>query len=227
MGTLIAEDLLLLLLDDDSGTMAAASAERPLFGGAVLVELALAGLVEVEERRSVWHSAKVRPTGSATPPTDPLLSSALTTVREKPRSATELVQRLGKGVRDELLRRLEARGMVQRREEKVFGLFPYTRWPAADLAHERQVRVRLEGVLVHGLTPDPRTGALVALLHAVGQAHKVVRADLSDREVKKRAKAIAEGDWAAKAVQDAVAAAVSAAVTATVAASAAATSAGS
>src|SRR5688572_8078650 len=41
--TLIAEDLALLLLDDDKGTMAASSAARPLFGGALLVELALAG----------------------------------------------------------------------------------------------------------------------------------------------------------------------------------------
>src|SRR5690606_13157180 len=56
METLIAEDLLLLLLDDDKGTMAASSYERPLFGGAVLVELALAGLVRVEEKRRWWGS---------------------------------------------------------------------------------------------------------------------------------------------------------------------------
>jgi hypothetical protein len=64
-------------------------------------------------------------------------------------------------------------------------------------------------VLVDGSEPDPRTGALVALLHAVDRAHKTVPHDgLSDRDVKKRARQVAEGQWAAKAVKDAITAAV-------------------
>lgn len=139
-----------------------------------------------------------------------------------PRAAQVLVPRLGKGVREQLQDRLVAKGVLERREHKVLGLFPSTRWPAADVAHERQVRARLQGVLVQGLTPDPRTGALVALLVAVDQAHKVVDLQgLRASEVRKRAKTISEGAWAAKAVKDAVVAA-QAAVTAGVAASAAA-----
>lgn len=218
--TLVAEDLLLLLLDDEKGTMAASTHEQALFGGAVLVELALAGLVEVEEKRGIWHTPKVTVAGSASTPTDPLLAEALATVAERPRSATGLVPRLGKGVRDELARRLESRGILEREERKVLGLFPSTRWPAADLAHERQVRERLHGVLVHGLTPDPRSGALVALLHAVDQAHKVIDSDsVSSRDIKRRAKEVSEGEWAAKAVKDAVTAAQAATFAAITAAS--------
>lgn len=218
METLIAEDLLLLLLDDHKGTLTGSTSERPLFGGALLVELALDGCVEVQEKTSVWSSAKVRPTGRAQP-VDPLLVEALATVAEKPRSAQDLTTRLGKDTRTRLLDRLVGRGVLERREGRVLGLFPHTTWPAVDLQHERTVRQRLQDVLVTGVEPDPRTAALVALLAAVNQAHRVVdRGPVSARDVRKRAKVIAEGAWAAKAVRDAVQAAQAATTAAVMAA---------
>ena len=79
--------------------------------------------------------------------------------------------------------------------------------------------------LLRGVTPTERTAALVAVLSALDLAHKVVdREGAPAREVKKRAKEIAEGDWAAKAVRDSIAAA-QAAVTAAMVATTAATSA--
>lgn len=59
---LLAEDLMLLLMDDEKGRLAAAAHARPLFGGALLVELALAGSVRLGEKRGFWQSAKVAPT---------------------------------------------------------------------------------------------------------------------------------------------------------------------
>ena len=89
----------------------------------------------------------------------------------------------------------------------MLGLFPRTRWPARDNSHEQSVRRALTVVLVDGARPDARTGALVALLHAVDRAHKTVPHEgLGSRQVRKRAKQVAEGQWAAKAVKDAIAA---------------------
>ena len=228
MDTLVAEDLLLLLLDDQKGTLAASGNAQPLFGGALLVELAVDGLVEVEERTSVWRSAKVRPVAGATPPADPLLAAALATVAEKPRSAQDLVTRIGKGVREQLQERLVERGVLERRAGRFLGLFPHTTWPAADVDHERSVRRRLQDVLVTGLGPDARTASLVGLLAAVDQAHRQVdRGELSAREVRKRAKSIADGAWAADAVRDAVQAAQAATTAAVMAASTAAATSGS
>jgi hypothetical protein len=225
MPTLIAEDLLLLLLDDEKGTFAAPDKVQPLMGGALLLELALAERVEVEARTRLWSSAKVVVTGP--PVGEPVLDAALATVAEKPRTAQDLVNRLGKGTRDRLLDRLVEGGLVERREGRVLGLFPRTTWPARDARHEESVRALLQGVLVQRLTPDARTSALVALLAAVDHAHKVVdRGDVPAREVKARAKEISEDAWAARAVRDAVAA-TQAAVTAAVTASLAATTTGS
>ncbi len=218
METLIAEDLLLLLLDDEKGTMPAATQHQPLLGGALLIELALAGHVEVGPKHRLWRTVPVLVSPGAAP-ADPELSSALALVAEKQRNAQDLVGRLGKGARDRLLERLAGRGLLERREGKVLGLFPHTTWPAADLQHERQLRQRLDGVLVSGLEPDPRTAALVALLQAVGQAHRQVdRGGLSAGEVRRRAKQVSEGAWAADAVKDAVQASQAAMTAAVVAA---------
>lgn len=219
---LIAEDLLLLLLDDEKGTMPSVQ-HQPLLGGALLIELALAGDVEVGAKHKLWRTTPVHPAAGAAP-TDPELTAALALVAQKQRNAQELVVRLGKGARERLLDRLVTRGMLERREGRVLGVFPRTTWPAADVAHERQVRDRLQAVLVTGLDPDPRTAAVVALLNAVGQAqHQVDRAGLSVGDLRRRAKAVAEGAWAADAVRDAVRASQAAMSAAVVAATSAAT----
>ena len=218
---LIAEDLLLLLLDDASGRPQSSQLELAL-GGGVLVELALGGAVEVAEKTSVWRSAKVRPVPGAAPE-DPVLRAGLAVVAEKERSAEDLVKRLARGSPTRSRAAWSTGGILERRDDKVLGLFSRTRWPARDSSHEERVRHALTAVLVAGSHPDPRTGALVALLHAVDRSHQSVPHEgLRAGEVKRRAKEVAEGDWAAKAVKDAVAAATAATTAAITAATAAA-----
>ena len=209
MTTLIAEDLLLLLLDDERGTVTSSHADVAL-GGALLLELALAEAVHVRERTSIWSGAKVAVTPGARV-ADPVLAEALARVAERERSASDLVNRLGRGARSALTARLADRGILRREDGRVLGLFPRTRWPEADGTHEDEVRRRLTAVLVQGLDPDPRTGALVALLSAVDKAPSAVElAGVPARDVRRRAKQVAEGAWAAKAVRDAIAAATAA-----------------
>jgi len=222
--TLIAEDMLLLLLDDRKGTVVGTSHPQTVLGGAVLVELAMAGAVTVEEKAGLWRQTRVHAVPGVLPD-DPLLRAALATVAEKVRSAQDLVTRLGKGLQDELAARLERRGILRRTEGRALGLFPRTRWPVVDTTHEDAVRRALTAALVQGVTPEPRTAALIALFSAIDRAHKVVDHEgLPAGQVRKRAKEIAQGAWAAKAVKDSIAAstaAVTAAVTASIAAGAA------
>lgn len=215
---LIAEDLLLLLLDDEKGAISWSTYTDAALGGAVLTELAVIGAVHVHDPESRWARAKVRVASGATVD-DPVLADALADVAARERTAQDLVNRFGKGLKPQLLTRLEDRGMLRRDEQKVLGLFPRTRWPATDVSHEEAVRRQLTGALVTGLLPDQRTAALVAVLSALGLAHKVVRDDtVPPRDVRERAKEIAESDWAAEAVRDAVQAAQAATVAATTAA---------
>ena len=226
MSNLIAEDLLLLLLDDQTGKMTNSSSLRTGVGGALLVELALTEAVRVVEDPGFLARAKVEPT-SVLSPDDSVLADALVKIREKPRTAQDLVDRLGKDQRDVLLGRLADRGILNRDEGRVLGLFPRTTWPTRDSSYETALRQRLRDVLVRNAEPDPRTAALIAVLSAMGIAHKVVDDEgTGGRPLKARAKQVAEGNWAAKAVKDSIAAA-QAAVAASIAASSATASAGS
>lgn len=222
---LIAEDLLLLLLDDESGKVPGSDTAETALGGAVLAELAILGAVTVGERTSRWTAPKVTVTGPA--PEDRVLADALDVIAEKERAPQDLVKRLGKHLISTLGDRLADRGILERQESRLIGMLPRTRWPAADSTHEAEVRERLTSVLLQGTTPDDRTGALVALLVAIDKAHQVVdHAGMSRREVKRRAREVADGAWAAKAVRDAITETY-AAVGAVVAATAGATTAGS
>ncbi|GAB3997342.1 GOLPH3/VPS74 family protein [Nocardioides marmoraquaticus] len=223
---LIAEDLLLLLLHDEKGSVQHAYHLDPVLGGALLVELALGGHVEPvpQEKRWGW-TPKDRVRATPEVPADPLLREAQDLVAEKERTAQDLVTRLGRKRRDPLLERLADRGFVRREQGKVLGLFPRTTWPEADGRHEEALRARLEAVLLRDDVPDDRTGALVALLSGADVAQKVVRSDRRrSRDVARRAKVVAEGDWAAAGVKDAIAAANAATMAAITASTAAASS---
>jgi hypothetical protein len=97
--------------------------------------------------------------------------------------------------------------MIRADEGRSLGLFPAHRWPAQDSRHEAQVRQQLIQALVQQSTPDERTAALIAVLHALGCEHKIINPGdygLSQRQLRSHAEDIAKGNWAAEAVRRAI-----------------------
>jgi hypothetical protein len=223
---LLAEDLLLLLVDDATGKPLTDGTKLDhAIAGALLLELALQGKVDVaaaEDEQVRKGRLVVRdhsPTG------EPILDAALTLIADKQgKKPDAVIGPLKKGLRAHLLSGLAERGILRRDQRRVLGIIPTTKWPAEDSRHEAALRTRLHEVLVVGLTPDDRTGALVSLLSAIDVVPKIV-ASPDRRALKRRAKEVAQGEWAADAVRRAVAA-VNAATAATIAATTAATSGG-
>jgi len=226
MQTLIAEDVLLLLLDDRSGRTKEGAFLDVALGGALLTELALAEAVAMPGKAGVFSRPKVEVASSATT-TDPILRSALDLIGQRPRTAQDLVKRLGKAARADLYARLVERGLVAVQPHHVLGVFPGTPYPAVDVAHKTALRADVSAALVQGHEPSQRTAAVIAVLHAIHWAHKVVAGQgLMRSQVRKRAKAISEGDWAAEAVRAAVRAAHAATAAAATASSTAAVASG-
>jgi hypothetical protein len=200
--TLIAEDLLLLLLDDRSGKPQTGHVEIAL-GGAVLVDLALQGLVEVATPGSSWRSAKLRPVPGARSE-DRVLAGALGAVVET-RAAQKLVGKVGKGLVEVLAERQRQRGVLDRRDEKVLGLVTRTRWPSRDPSRKESIRRGLVVILVQRGHADARNAALIGLLLAVHGLHRTItHPDASARALKRRAKEVAQESWAAPTVKEAV-----------------------
>ena len=222
---LIAEEFLLLALNNESGKpMLGSDRLEPALGGALIVELALMERIGVTPHSDGWRKRGRVTVTNLTPTDDPELDVALQRLTEREGTkvkdfvsefSTKKV-RVTYKLRERLLDRLARSGAVTRQEGTVLGFIPRTTWPAQDVSAEGDVRARLRGALVDGTTPTERTVALIALLQVTGLVTKVLP-DADKKLVKARAKALTEGDWAAKAVKDAideVAAATTAAATA-------------
>lgn len=217
---LLAEELLLLALDDETGRNRLNSIDLGL-AGAVLIELALLERVRVAERgESVKAGRLVVVPGPA--PANPVLARGLELVADRAgRKPEHVLNPLGKGLREWLADALVDAGVLRREKHRVLGLFPTTRLPAQDTAHEATVR-QLVWAALNGARPDPRTAAMIALLSALNAVTTVFDAP-DKRAVRKRAKEIAEGQWAATAVRKAIDAINAATVAAVSAATVAAT----
>jgi hypothetical protein len=199
---LIAEELLLILVDDSTGKSLVDSTKLDnVLAGAILVELATIERVGFASEGRSQRGRMV--TLSRSPTGDPVLDRALDTVAQsRPAKPEQLIAKLRKGLRATLLERLTLAGGLRRSRRRALGILPLTTWPVADFTHKRELRARLQGVLVGDVTPDDRTAALVSLLSAVNAAPKVV--DGQKKAVRARAKAIAGSDWAGAAVKKAV-----------------------
>ncbi len=205
--TLLVEDLMLLLLRDEKGTVAGESVLNYILGGALLVELSLLGRAEQDEKKTVFSGRKVLAVGDGPLP-DPLLQEAFDVVAEKPRGGMSVLQKLGQGLQKKVAARLVERGMVREEKTKVLGVFPRTVHPAANNGREKEVRRDIRAVLADSAEPDARTAALIALLSG-SETLKPALKDMDpplpwSSEIKKRGKQIQEGDWGAKAVNEAV-----------------------
>jgi hypothetical protein len=227
---LIAEEYLLLALDDKTGKPLIGSDRlEPALGGALIAELALLERIGVTPKEAGWSKRGRVAITSLKPTDDPELDAALQRLAESEgkrvkdllSSFTSKKVRLSHGVRDRLLERLAAASMLVRTEGTVLGFIPRTTWPAGDREPEDHVRRRLQSALVGGEIPAERMVALIALLQVTGLLPKVVSTE-DKKALRARAKQLTEGDWAAKAVKDAIeeaAAASAAAVGASAAAS--------
>ena len=171
-------------------------------GGALLVELALGRARRGGQGQGLWARAKVHVDAGAPAPSDPVLAEALAVVARRSARRQDLVGRLGKSGATRCSTRLEAAGSCERQEDTVLGLFPRTRWPAADSRHEADVRRALGDALVRGARARPahRRPGRRALRHGPRAQGRRPRGPPGAR-VKTRAKEVAEGDWAAKAVR--------------------------
>ena len=213
MATLIAEDLLLLLLDDESGqadqrapTSTPASAARCWSSWRWA---ARRGRSSKDRAAGPGRRSHTTVDRAARGPACSRRRSAR--VAEKERTAQDLVGRLGQEAPRAAARAARGRGHPRARGRAgCWGCSPARAGPRPTRSHEREVRRRARrraGARRRPRAAHRRPGRRCCPRSDL--AHKVVdaRGHARDVEVKTRAKEIAEGDWAAKAVKDAVPAA--------------------
>lgn len=199
------EEAMLLALRNREGT-AAGSLYPCALGGALLSELFLEGRLKTVPG---WMRPLVEIV-DATPLHDELLDECLRMiVTAKRRCSAEgwvgrfsRIRRLKHRVAEGLCRR----GILKSREGKVLWVFSRTLYPEADARPERSLIDRLRRVAASGRSNvDPRTKALLAVVHPSGLLKEVFEKDELKRR-KERIERLIKGDIAGKATKDAVSA---------------------
>lgn len=195
--TSLAEELLLLAYADDGTPLTDGTHLDNGLGGALLLELALAGRVDVEAKRVVVVDPR--------PLDDPLANNALARIigEERSRKPGHWVTKLAKETRPRVLDKLVTDGVLTVEKDKVLWVFPRTKYPAANGVRppaEAEAERRMRDAVLGSGTVDPRTAALCALVAATELDRKIFP-DLDGKRVKARLKEIGEGTWAADAVR--------------------------
>lgn len=193
---MLPEDLMLLFIDQQTGRLVVNSTALDNgLAGAVLIELVNSGHVAFQP------GGKKLQVVDPTPMNDLVLREAIGRLT-KPMPPQSAVERVRKRLRDNVIGQLRDRSVIRVVPRKVLGIFPAKSYPIIDEAAAAKVR-KAVGDVVHGYRgADAHTGSLVTLLYAVNAVHKVFDGD--KREMKKRAKEIARGNWAGDAVRRAV-----------------------
>ena len=172
-----AEEIILLLLDDNDGGFAHVpnwSLKYALAGG-VLMDLALENRIDTDLEKLVLVDA--------TPVGDTLLDPTLADIEAgEERNARFWVEHTGERaseIREEALSRLVSLGILEYRDDRFLWVFRSRRYPAIDGKAEREVKLRIMGVLFSDEIPHPRDVVIICLADACG----IFRGLLSRREL--------------------------------------------
>jgi hypothetical protein len=164
----LAEEIVLLSLDDATGRAVGRSGMAPdlALAGALLMDLSLARRIDTDRDR-LWVTDP-SPTGDAV--TDAALASLVAPgAPEDARGAIVLLARDAASLRDALLDRLVAAGLLRRVESRVLWVFADRRFPKAEGRGEvADARARLRAVLLAEEIPDPRDALLLGVARAAG-----------------------------------------------------------
>ena len=160
------EEILLLLLRDEGGKFEAVpgiALDNALAGG-VLMDLALENRIDTDPGRLIL----VDPTPVGDSLLDPTLAAiaggeqrdALYWVGQTALRAAE--------IRREALSRLVERGILEHDEGRFLWVFRSRRYPIVDGRAEREMKLRILGVLLSDDIPDPRDIVIIGLADACG-----------------------------------------------------------
>jgi len=155
-----------LLLRDDDGkfvNVPQASMDRAV-AGAVLMELAMENRIDTD----LEHLMLV----DATPVGDSLLDPTLAMIAEGEESDSrhwvEQISRQAPEIREQALDRLVEQGILEREDDRFLWVFRSRRYPMIDGHAEREVKLRIMGVLFSNEIPSPRDVVIICLAHACG-----------------------------------------------------------
>jgi len=159
-----AEEIVLLTLRDDDGKFepVPVMSMQHALAAAVLMDLALENRIDTDPENLVLIDAT--PVGDSL--IDPTLEKIAAGEQHDARYWVEQTARDADQIRDEALARLVERGILEQHDERFLWVFRSRRYPVVDGTEEREVKLRILGVLLSDEIPDPRDIVIICLADA-------------------------------------------------------------
>ena len=160
------EEIILLLLHDEDGRFVHVprwSLEYAIAGG-VLMDLAMENRIDTDLENLILVDAT--PVGDSL--LDPTLAEIEAGEKRDARYWVEHTARRAYAIREEVLSRLVAAGILEREDDRFLWVFRSRRYPVIDGKAEREVKLRIMGVLFSDEIPYPRDVMIICLADACG-----------------------------------------------------------
>ena len=154
------------MLRDEDGRFEAvpATSMQHALAAAVLMDLSMENRIDTDPDNLILIDST--PVGDSL--LDPTLEQIAAGEQHDARYWIEQIGRDGDAIRDEALSRLVERGILEQQEGRVLWVFRSRRYPVVDGTEEREVKLRILGVLLSDEIPDPRDVVIICLADACG-----------------------------------------------------------
>ena len=180
------EEIILLLLRDEGGRFINVprwSLDYALAGG-VLMDLAMEDRIDTDLQSLVLLDDT--PTGDDL--LDPTLAEIAAADKHSTRYWVERVAERAAAIHEEGLNRLVNHGILEREDDRMLWVFRTRRYPLVDGQADREVKLRIMGVLLSDEIPDPRDVMLICLADAC----RIFNRLLSRQELERASERIAQ-----------------------------------
>ena len=168
----LLEEYLLLALDDEKGKFVIDSTRLHFgFAGAVLLELALRGKIQVEGEQLILNDRNYEPEMSVNKMIDIIREQDKPTLKK----SIEILARKSADIKNDTLQRLINKGILKKEEHKVLWIIPYDKYPTSNLTPENKVRKRLDDVINEHTAVDPHDLMLLSLIDATDLTKEAFR----------------------------------------------------
>ena len=179
-----AEEMLLLVLDDENGRFARVPdwSMNYALAGSVLMDLAMENRIDTDPNKLVLLDE--------TPTGDDLLDPTLEDIAlaENEHDARYWVERAAgraQVIRERALERLVEAGILEQRDDRFLWVFKSRRYPAVDGTAQREVKLRVMGVLFSDEIPDPHDVVTICLADACGIFRKILSKRQADQAIER------------------------------------------
>lgn len=185
----LIEKFLLIALDDDEGIFIA-DVNHLHYGiaGALLIEMALAGKIELREDKLVLRGKKDH--------AHPMVNKAITAFENEPDRKVgfwiDAFKSNGREIKNQTINGLIKKGILRREKGKILWVIPYEKYPTENPVPENAVRAKIEDIIMEKAKPTSNDLMLLSLIDVCRLTREAFRDNRAYKAAHKRINELCE-----------------------------------